>query len=110
MDCDYLRLDSLLSLWYCRAASNDSLTGILTITPQHVTCEDCPVPRLLWAHRCLHLEIRPVIMPSPKGSVVTDLECFCQEDGVKLDTLNGCGLSCAAYKLSPIGYVREISS
>lgn len=110
MDCEYRRLDPVLQYWYCRAASNDSLTGILTVTPQHVTCEDCPVPRLLHAYRCLHLEIRPIIMPSPQGSVVTDLESFCQEDGIKLDGLDGCGPHCAAYKQSSIEYVRPISS
>lgn len=110
MECEYLRLDPLLQSWYCRAASNDSFTGILTITPRHVTCEDCPVPRLLRAHRCLHLELRPVIMPAPKGNVVVEIESFCQEDGIKLDTLDRCGSSCAAYRLSPIEYVRTISS
>jgi|GEM_PF-3974574 len=110
MDCEYRRLDPVLQYWYCRAASNDSLTGILTVTPQHVTCEDCPVPRLLHAYRCLHLEIRPIIMPFPQGNVVTDLESFCQEDGIKLDGLDGCGPHCAAYRQSPIDYVRAISS
>jgi hypothetical protein len=110
MDCEYRRVDPELGKWYCRAASSDSLTGTLTITSRHVTCEDCPVPRLLHAHRCLHLELRPIIMPSVLGSVVIDIEAFCQEDGVKLDSPDGCGLSCAAYKAAPMDYVRAISS
>jgi hypothetical protein len=109
-ECDYRRLDSLLQNWYCRAASNDSLTGILTLSPRHMTCEDCPVPRLLWAHLCMSLELRPVIVPSEEGSIVVDLERFCQVDGIKLDHLDGCGPSCAAYRLVGPNSERVISS
>lgn len=108
--CDYRRLDSVLQNWYCRAASNDSPTGLLTLSPRHITCEDCPVPRLFQAHLCISLELRPVIVPSEEGSIVIDLERFCQVDGVKLDNLDGCGSSCAAYRLAMPGSERVITN
>ena len=103
-ECAYRRIDSLLVYSYCRAASNDSLTGILTFAPNHVTCGGCPVPGLRRIHTCAHLELRPVIVPSRQGSRVVDLERFCQEDGIKLDSLIGCDAACAAYRPAPHGY------
>ena len=109
-ECAYRQIDSLLNNYYCRAASNDSLTGILSFSSGFVTCDSCPVPELHHMHPCIHLELRPVIVPSPRGSRVVDLERFCQEDGVKLDDLLGCDASCAAYRVAPASRVRFIGS
>ena len=105
-ECAYRRIDALLNISYCWAASNDSLTGILTFSPSYVTCDGCPVPELQRTHACVHLELRPVIVPTPEGSRVIDLERFCQEDGIKLDNLLGCDASCAAYRVTPSNRVR----
>ena len=105
-ECAYRRIDPLIDSSYCRAASNDSLTGVLTFAPNLVTCDGCPVPGLRRIHTCMHLELRPVIVPSRQGSRVIDLERFCQEDGIKLDNLLGCDGTCGAYHPALQGHMR----
>jgi hypothetical protein len=107
-ECTYRRVDTLCQFSYCRAASNDSLSGILTFNGRGcVTCTSCPVPRLLQEHTCFHLELRPVIMPFANGNSVASMEQFCREDGVKLSTLESCGPGCAAYRLPQPGEERR---